>query len=555
MKKLLFNISFIILINTQLFSVIAENSRLIIFEKVGQRERVKTNEKISLVYGKNIKTEYVYLNYLQGKSSDEYFIELKTIEPFLKDISKLKKYNDSLVIELSQTSDIDTVFVEKEPKKETENANQVELKNNSVDSLINVTDSPQDQNFITKIPKILNRIDAVDFIRKQNESKIYSNNLEIKKIDKQIDSINTIISDPEVIGLKKNRIAEYLREIDLLKLNKNEYKLLNEQLTYSNKLLEKELIARNTQYDSLMRLIYIMVLIILLIIVIASAIYYSYFQKKKYNKQLSEINDQLEIINKELLKSNFDKEKLLSVIKGELNVASKYVSSLLPKAFKDEHFNIDWVFKPSEELGGDSFGYHYIDNDNFAIYLLDVSGHGVGASLHSVQVLNILQNSALPNVDFKKPEDVMNALNNIFQMNNYSGLYFTIFYAIYNLPNKTLTYSAAGHPPMLLWNKGNLINLESQNIFIGAVKHINYTSDTIKINNDDTLFVFSDGAFEIIDTKEKVWTFEDFRAKMSKESKSKSFSIEEVYNYNIKLNNDNTLDDDFSLIKINFISH
>jgi len=424
-----------------------------------------------------------------------------------------------------------------------------------LDSLIEATKLAEENNFVSKMPKIKTFIDAVDYFRKQNTDKIKNNEKEIKDIDQQIDSINTIISDAELIGLKKSKITEYLREIELLKLKKKEYELLNEQLTYSNKLLEKELIARNAEYDSLVRLIYIMVLIILLIIVIAVAIYYNYFQKKKYNIQLSEINDQLELINKELLKSNFDKEKLLTLIRGELNVASKYVSSLLPKAFKDEHFNIDWVFKPSEELGGDSFGYHYIDKDNFAIYLLDVSGHGVGASLHSVQVLNILQNSALPNVDFKKPEDVMNALNNIFQMNHYSGLYFTIFYAIYNLPNRTLAYSAAGHPPMLLWNKGSLINLESQNIFIGAVKNINYTSDTIKINNDDTLFVFSDGAFEIIDKKEKVWTFEDFRAKMSKESKSRTFSIEEVYNYNTKLNNNNTLDDDFSLIKINFILH
>jgi sigma-B regulation protein RsbU (phosphoserine phosphatase) len=41
-------------------------------------------------------------------------------------------------------------------------------------------------------------------------------------------------------------------------------------------------------------------------------------------------------------------------------------------------------------LGGDSFGYHWIDDDHFAVYLLDVSGHGWGAALLSVSVINVL---------------------------------------------------------------------------------------------------------------------------------------------------------------------
>jgi sigma-B regulation protein RsbU (phosphoserine phosphatase) len=63
----------------------------------------------------------------------------------------------------------------------------------------------------------------------------------------------------------------------------------------------------------------------------------------------------------------------------------------------------DWSFIPSASLGGDSFGYHWINADHFAVYLHDVSGHGWGAALLSVSVINVLRSHALPKTDFRDP--------------------------------------------------------------------------------------------------------------------------------------------------------
>ncbi len=64
----------------------------------------------------------------------------------------------------------------------------------------------------------------------------------------------------------------------------------------------------------------------------------------------------------------------------ELAEAATYVRSLLPAPLAEE-IRTDWRFITSTSLGGDSFGYHWLDADHFAMYLLDVSGHGVGAAL------------------------------------------------------------------------------------------------------------------------------------------------------------------------------
>ena len=74
-------------------------------------------------------------------------------------------------------------------------------------------------------------------------------------------------------------------------------------------------------------------------------------------------------------------------------------------------YRIDWKFIPSTSLGGDAFGYYWLDEDHFVISLIDVSGHGVGAALLSVSVINALRSQSLPDTDFKDPEHVLKSLN------------------------------------------------------------------------------------------------------------------------------------------------
>ena len=79
---------------------------------------------------------------------------------------------------------------------------------------------------------------------------------------------------------------------------------------------------------------------------------------------------------------------------SELAEAADYVRSLLPAPLVG-NINTQALFVPSAQLGGDCFDHYWLDDDHLAIYLLDVSGHGVGSALLSVSVLNILQHSKI----------------------------------------------------------------------------------------------------------------------------------------------------------------
>ena len=134
----------------------------------------------------------------------------------------------------------------------------------------------------------------------------------------------------------------------------------------------------------------------------------------------------------------------------EVEQAAKYVSSLLPEPLSEGPVQVAWRFVPSTQLGGDSFGYHWLDDDHFAVYLLDVSGHGVGASLLSVSAMNVISSQTLPGVDFRDPARVLQALSALFTMEKHDNKYFTIWYGVYQKSRRSLLYAGGGHPPALL---------------------------------------------------------------------------------------------------------
>jgi sigma-B regulation protein RsbU (phosphoserine phosphatase) len=204
---------------------------------------------------------------------------------------------------------------------------------------------------------------------------------------------------------------------------------------------------------------------------------------------------------------------------NEMNQAAHYVRSLLPEKLKKGPIRTDWRFIPSAELGGDSFGYHWLDDDHFAIFLLDVSGHGVGSALLSVSAMNALRSQALPQTDFRAPGQVLAALNNAFQMDQQNGLFFTIWYGVYHKPSRRMDYAGGGHPPSLLVTgesaeSATMQVLESLGPMIGAVPDLEYKTSSVTLDPFAKLYVYSDGAYEIERTDKTMWPFDEFLAFM-----------------------------------------
>jgi len=198
----------------------------------------------------------------------------------------------------------------------------------------------------------------------------------------------------------------------------------------------------------------------------------------------------------------------------ELSQAAKYVISLLPERLTGA-ITTDWQFVPSVELGGDAFGYHWIDPDHLAIYLLDVCGHGVQAALLSISAINVLRNQTLPATDFRSPGQVLAGLNRVFQMDRHNDMYFTIWYGVYDQRTRRLTYASGGHPCAVLMAGPAQETAEPQVLsqtgtIIGLFPDANFSEQTNELPPSSRLYVFSDGIYEITRADGTILTYEEF---------------------------------------------
>lgn len=240
-------------------------------------------------------------------------------------------------------------------------------------------------------------------------------------------------------------------------------------------------------------------------------------------------------------------------LEEELQEASRYVASILPPP-SDSPLPISWAYEPSTELGGDSFGYHWVDDRHFAIYLLDVCGHGVGAALLSVAAINVIRSGSLPDTDFLDPGDVLAALNDAFQMEHHNNMYFTIWYGVYDRETRTIRHASGGHPPALLWNPadGTLDQLRSPGMLIGAMPEMKFSSQTTPVPPNARLFVYCDGAYEIKRQDGSMIGFdEDFLPYLSRHAASPTLP-QDVLQWIRSLHIAPVLDDDYSFLTVDF---
>jgi phosphoserine phosphatase RsbU/P len=245
---------------------------------------------------------------------------------------------------------------------------------------------------------------------------------------------------------------------------------------------------------------------------------------------------------------------------NEMKQAAHYVQSLLPDKLRKGDVRTDWRFVPSAELGGDSFGYHWLDDDHFAFYLLDVSGHGVGSALLSVSAMNALRSQALPQTDFRVPGQVLGALNNAFQMDQQNGLFFTIWYGVYHKPTRRIDYAGGGHPPVLLFNgqsadQAALEILEAGGPMIGAVPDLEFKTATTSLGSFAKLFLYSDGVYEIERTDTSMWPFNEFIEFMKKgpHDIAGDSKMDRLIAYDREIQGREEFVDDCSIVEMQFV--
>jgi len=247
-------------------------------------------------------------------------------------------------------------------------------------------------------------------------------------------------------------------------------------------------------------------------------------------------------------------EKTNKAMAAEIAEAASYSRAVLPPRITAP-IATDWVFETSTELGGDSFGYHWLDENHFAIYLLDVCGHGVGAALLSVTVVNHLSTASLSGCDFLDPSSVLAGLNVAFPMERHNDMYFTAWYGVYSRTTRELRFACGGHPPaILLPQEGNEkevpVRLEAKGAIVGVFPVASYETASVTIPDGARLYLFSDGVYEIDRPDQPMMSYDEFVTILNTKGSQGSLAsiVKEIQSQQGK----NDFADDFSLVRFDF---
>jgi serine phosphatase RsbU (regulator of sigma subunit) len=241
-------------------------------------------------------------------------------------------------------------------------------------------------------------------------------------------------------------------------------------------------------------------------------------------------------------------------LERELRKAGNYALALLPPPMTDGPIRTEWLFEPCSKLGGDAFGYGPLGDSQFLFYMMDVSGHGAGAAMHSVAVMNLLRQRAVPGASMARPEEVLQALNAMFPMDEHAGMYFTMWYGVYDRPSRELHFASAGHHPAFLVpsDRRQAIGLRTRSGLVGADPGTKYRADKVFVPPGSQIWLFSDGVFEIVTKDGLEWGLNDFVPRLLEPAASDAGACQRLFKEVRGVAHGSSLEDDFSLLVLNF---
>lgn len=189
--------------------------------------------------------------------------------------------------------------------------------------------------------------------------------------------------------------------------------------------------------------------------------------------------------------------------KAELKIAHDIQMSFLPDRLPEvPGFELAALSVPAKEVGGDFYDAIPLPGGQTALVIADVSGKGVPAALFMALSRTVLRANALVP---RSARDAVREANMLIAEDAKSGMFVTLFYAVADPANRTLTYVNAGHNPPLLFRPGGgrPVGLKGTGIILGVMPEADYGEETVALESGDLVLLYTDGITEAINPDEE----------------------------------------------------
>lgn len=189
-------------------------------------------------------------------------------------------------------------------------------------------------------------------------------------------------------------------------------------------------------------------------------------------------------------------------IQEDLKTAANAQRQLLPELHEDIFgTRIASAFVPSAVVSGDMFGCFPLDGQRVGFYAVDVSGHGIHASLLSVAIGHLItreyfSNLVMANGNSPDPAALVLDLNKRFSVSENDD-YFTMFCGVLENSTGRFDYCQAAYPSPFYIASDEMAKAVGDGGFpVGMFPHVEYENHTMTFEQGGSLVICSDAAQE-----------------------------------------------------------
>jgi serine phosphatase RsbU (regulator of sigma subunit) len=228
------------------------------------------------------------------------------------------------------------------------------------------------------------------------------------------------------------------------------------------------------------------------------------------NDYLTKPFDMLEVKARvrSLLKAKAYSDAVKEQIAGELRVAREIQMGMLPHDFAgvEQAYRVGFsaLLEPAREVGGDLYGVCAAGPERLVIFLGDVSGKGIPASMFMVRAITLAR---LLSREVAEPERILARLNDELAADNPSGMFVTFLCAVFEPGSGRLTVANGGHcrPVLLRQGEPPAWAVKNMGTALGFEPGLAFERTELTLRDGDTLILYTDGVTEAFNPQEECY--------------------------------------------------
>jgi len=209
-----------------------------------------------------------------------------------------------------------------------------------------------------------------------------------------------------------------------------------------------------------------------------------------------------------LLKAKAYSDAVKEQMASELRVAREIQMGMLPHDFAavehDYGLSFGAVLEPAREVGGDLYGVCSAGPKRLVVFMGDVSGKGIPASMFMVRAISLAQ---LLSREVAEPERILSRLNDELAADNPSGMFVTFLCATFDSGSRRLSFANAGHcrPVLLPFGEPARWAVKDLGTALGFEPGLEFERTELSLHDGDALILYSDGVSEAFNGHEECY--------------------------------------------------